>query len=112
MYLFFHKMKKKIQRIYIINTINRNKNIQIKKDILLELHECIGTVNVVKSFQESTLQELVSMVERNIFRPLPESVPDFDPEEDDPILDPAWMHLQLMYFLFLCFINIIDMICS
>lgn len=68
-------------------------------------------MNVVKSFQESTLQELVAMVERNIFRPLPESVPDFDPEEDDPILDPAWMHLQLMYLFYYNIINI-DMICS
>lgn len=84
--------------------IFRNKDIVIKKDILLEIHECIGTVNVVKSFKESTLQAFISMIEKNIFRPLPDPIADFDPDEDDPILDPSWTHLQLVYDMFLRFV--------
>lgn len=34
----------------------------------------------------------------NLFRTLPPSEnPDFDPEEDDPTLEAAWPHLQLVY---------------
>lgn len=33
-----------------------------------------------------------------MFRTLPPSEnPDFDPEEDDPTLEAAWPHLQLVY---------------
>ncbi|XP_002127811.2 serine/threonine-protein phosphatase 2A 56 kDa regulatory subunit beta isoform [Ciona intestinalis] len=34
---------------------------------------------------------------RNVFRSLPPKNPDYDPDEDDPISDPAWPHLQLVY---------------
>ena len=37
----------------------------------------------------------------NIFRTLPPSGDDFDPEEDEPALEPAWPHLQVVYELLL-----------
>ncbi len=43
--------------------------------------------------------EVVRMFSANLFRSLPPpSVPpgvEFDPEEDEPALEPAWPHLQV-----------------
>ena len=40
----------------------------------------------------------------NIFRALPPQVDDFDPEEDEPVLEPSWPHLQVVYEFLLRFI--------
>lgn len=42
----------------------------------------------------------------NIFRPLPARSKEtpFDPEEDEPILEPAWPHLHIVYEFFLRFV--------
>lgn len=41
-----------------------------------------------------------------MFRTLPPSEnPDFDPEEDDPTLEASWPHLQLVYEVFLRFLE-------
>ena len=44
------------------------------------------------------------MIGANIFRAMPPQCEDFDPEEDEPALEPAWAHLQVVYELFLRFI--------
>jgi len=48
----------------------------------------------------------VEKVSANIFRPLPARSKDtpFDPEEDEPILEPAWPHLHIVYEFFLRFV--------
>lgn len=44
-----------------------------------------------------------------MFRTLPPSEnPDFDPEEDDPTLEASWPHLQLVYEVFLRFLESSD----
>jgi len=35
----------------------------------------------------------------------PSENPDFDPEEDDPTLEASWPHLQLVYEVFLRFLE-------
>ncbi len=46
------------------------------------------------------------MVSKNIFRVLPPSDnSEFDPEEDEPTLEVSWPHLQLVYELFLRFLE-------
>lgn len=48
---------------------------------------------------------MLDTVSSNIFRPLPPSpYEDWDPEEDDPSLDPQWPHLQLVYEFLLRFV--------
>jgi len=48
-------------------------------------------------------------VSANLFRTLPPSEnPDFDPEEDDPTLEASWPHLQLVYEVFLRFLESSD----
>lgn len=47
-----------------------------------------------------------TQVSVNLFRTLPPSEnPDFDPEEDDPTLEASWPHLQLVYEVFLRFLE-------
>eukprot|EP00732_Lithocolla_globosa_P003280 Lithocolla_globosa_v1_NODE_2556_length_1955_cov_492.368947.p1 type:complete len:257 gc:universal NODE_2556_length_1955_cov_492.368947:1362-592(-) len=49
------------------------------------------------------------MFSRNLFRTMPPQVNPygdaFDPEEDEPVLEPAWPHLQIVYEFFLRFIE-------
>lgn len=48
----------------------------------------------------------VIKISLNLFRTLPPSEnPDFDPEEDDPTLEASWPHLQLVYEVFLRFLE-------
>ena len=37
-------------------------------------------------------------------RPLPPVPDEYDPEEDEPVLDPAWPHYQVAYEFFLRFV--------
>ncbi|GCB79591.1 hypothetical protein scyTo_0016006 [Scyliorhinus torazame] len=49
------------------------------------------------------------MITCNIFRTLPPSDnPDFDPEEDEPSLEAAWPHMQIVYEFFLRFLECPD----
>jgi serine/threonine-protein phosphatase 2A regulatory subunit B' len=43
-------------------------------------------------------------VRKNICRPLPPRTEGFDPEEDEPVLEPSWPHLQVVYEFFLRFV--------
>jgi hypothetical protein len=56
-----------------------------------------------------TYQSIVEMVRVNLFHALPPRLnPDgaeYDPEEDEPILEAAWPHLMIVYELFLCFLD-------
>lgn len=58
---------------------------------------------------ESLYEDLFHMFAINIFRSLPPSsnqnVPEFDPEEDEPPLEPSWPHLQLVYNLLIRFLD-------
>ncbi|KAI9579160.1 hypothetical protein GQX74_014777 [Glossina fuscipes] len=55
---------------------------------------------------EAVYPEIIRMISCNLFRTLPPSEnPDFDPEEDDPTLEASWPHLQLVYEVFLRFLE-------
>ncbi|KAK5909010.1 hypothetical protein CgunFtcFv8_017019 [Champsocephalus gunnari] len=58
---------------------------------------------------ESIYPEAVFMFSVNLFRTLPPSSnptgAEFDPEEDEPTLEAAWPHLQLVYEFFLRFLE-------
>ncbi|VDL93067.1 unnamed protein product [Schistocephalus solidus] len=65
---------------------------EIKRSCLNELVEYVTVSRGV--LNENTYQDIIRMIACNIFRTLPPSDnPDFDPEEDDPVLDSAWPHL-------------------
>lgn len=83
---------------------NDIKSKEVKRSCLNELIEYMTTNRGVLT--EAVYPELLKMIATNIFRPLPPNENAFfDPEEDDPNLEPAWPHLQLVYEIFLRFLE-------
>eukprot|EP00984_Skeletonema_dohrnii_P007180 scaffold2593_cov67-Skeletonema_dohrnii-CCMP3373.AAC.1 len=76
----------------------------MKRQTLLELVDYVNTPAGQKIFTESVMSDLIAMVSANVCRALPPATDDFDPEEDEPVLEPAWPHLQVAYEFFLRFI--------
>ncbi|XP_065168427.1 serine/threonine-protein phosphatase 2A 56 kDa regulatory subunit gamma isoform-like isoform X3 [Atheta coriaria] len=76
---------------------------EIKRTALQEMVEFVMMQKGV--ITESIYPEAVNMFATNLFRTLPPSSnpngAEFDPEEDEPTLEAAWPHLQLVYDLFL-----------
>ncbi|XP_050666043.1 serine/threonine-protein phosphatase 2A 56 kDa regulatory subunit gamma isoform-like isoform X1 [Leptidea sinapis] len=76
---------------------------EVKRAALLEMVEYVTTQQGV--ITEPIYPEAVNMFAINLFRTLPPSSnpngAEFDPEEDEPTLEAAWPHLQLVYELFL-----------
>ncbi|KZT60385.1 protein phosphatase 2A regulatory B subunit [Calocera cornea HHB12733] len=80
---------------------------QIKAQTLHELLEYITTQRGV--ITEAIYPEVVNMFGSNLFRSIPPQVNPtgeaFDPEEDEPVLELAWPHLQIVYEFFLRFVE-------
>uniref|UniRef100_A0A0D6QYH7 Serine/threonine protein phosphatase 2A regulatory subunit n=1 Tax=Araucaria cunninghamii TaxID=56994 RepID=A0A0D6QYH7_ARACU len=80
----------------------------MKRQTLLELVDFITSVN--GKFTEVVMEEITKMVSANLFRTIPSSSHEFagldslDPEEEEPTMDPAWSHLQIVYEFFLRFV--------
>ncbi|EOD30118.1 hypothetical protein EMIHUDRAFT_434541 [Emiliania huxleyi CCMP1516] len=79
---------------------------EIKRQSLLEIMDYIN--NTKNVFNEQTFPEIIQMIAQNLFRGLaPASQPahaQYDPEEDEPVLEPAWPHLQYVYEFLLRFV--------
>ncbi|XP_072999738.1 serine/threonine protein phosphatase 2A 57 kDa regulatory subunit B' theta isoform-like [Typha latifolia] len=85
------------------------KEKDIKRQTLLDLVDYVTSAN--GKFPEVVMQETAKMVSINLFR-TPTSPPQenkalatFDLEEEEPVMDPAWSHLQIVYELFLRFVS-------
>jgi len=92
---------------------SENLGKEMKRQILLELVDHVTTNK--GWFSERILEEILLMVSANLFRALSPSYHDaksganggsggYDPEEDEPTLDPCWPHLQIVYEFLLRFI--------
>lgn len=85
---------------------------EIKQRTLRDLIDCVYTANPHIFRQEEVYQEMFRMFSKNVFRTLSPFLNPageaYDPDEDDPILDPAWPHLQLVYDLFIRFLDSSD----
>mmetsp|Transcript_39772 Transcript_39772/g.89724 ORF Transcript_39772/g.89724 Transcript_39772/m.89724 type:complete len:473 (+) Transcript_39772:131-1549(+) len=77
-----------------------------KRQTLLEIVEYVN--NTRNCFNEALMQDVVEMVGANIFRALQTRNKDplafSDPEDDEPSLERAWPHLQIVYEFFLRFV--------
>ncbi|XP_031479441.1 serine/threonine protein phosphatase 2A 59 kDa regulatory subunit B' gamma isoform-like [Nymphaea colorata] len=86
-----------------------SKEKDIKRQMLLELVDYIAAAN--GKFTEVVMQEITKMVAANLFRTLPSSPHDskpvelFELEEEEPMMDPAWSHLQIVYEFLLRFVT-------
>merc|ERR1719438_452322 len=76
---------------------------EVKRAALHEMVEYVTNNRGVLT--EAVYPEIVVMFSVNLFRTLPPSSnpngAEFDPEEDEPTLEAAWPHLQLVYEFFL-----------
>lgn len=87
----------------------KNVKEDIKRQTLSELVEYVS-VGTGK-FTEPMLEEYFRMIRINIFRALPTAHLDtvvsdgLDPEEEEPAMEPAWSHLQLVYELLMRYVN-------
>uniref|UniRef100_A0A6N2MTL4 Serine/threonine protein phosphatase 2A regulatory subunit n=1 Tax=Salix viminalis TaxID=40686 RepID=A0A6N2MTL4_SALVM len=84
------------------------KEKDIKRQALLELVDYFTSAN--GKFTETVMQEVIKMVSVNLFRPLTPQPREnklseaFDLEEEEPMMEPAWPHLQIVYEFFLRFV--------
>ncbi|KAJ9139399.1 Serine/threonine-protein phosphatase 2A 56 kDa regulatory subunit [Pleurostoma richardsiae] len=83
------------------------KSKEIKR---LALHELLDYVaNNRQVITEPMYPKVVEMFAKNLFRPIPPPMNPqgeaFDPEEDEPVLEVAWPHIQVVYEFFLRFIE-------
>ncbi|XP_010531427.1 PREDICTED: serine/threonine protein phosphatase 2A 57 kDa regulatory subunit B' theta isoform-like [Tarenaya hassleriana] len=80
----------------------------IKRQTLLELVDYVTSGN--GKFSETVMQAAVRMVSANLFRPLSpqprenKAMEGLDLEEEEPSMDPAWPHLQIVYEFLLRFV--------
>lgn len=82
-----------------------NRAKEIKRQQLLELVEFLGNGGGKNKalFTDAVLVEIINMVSANLFRALPPRQND-TAEDDDPVFEPSWPHLQICYEFFLRFI--------
>ncbi|CDH57495.1 b-type regulatory subunit of protein phosphatase2a rts1p [Lichtheimia corymbifera JMRC:FSU:9682] len=80
---------------------------EIKRQTLQEILEHINLNRNVLT--EPIYPEIVRMFSTNLFRTIPPQVNPvgeaYDPEEDEPVLELAWPHLQIVYEFFLRFLE-------
>ncbi|XP_011098815.1 serine/threonine protein phosphatase 2A 57 kDa regulatory subunit B' theta isoform [Sesamum indicum] len=84
------------------------KEKDIKRQMLVEVVDYV--TSATGKFNEAVMQEMVKMVSINLFRSLcgqpreNKVVEGFDLEEEEPLMDPAWTHLQIVYEFLLRFV--------
>uniref|UniRef100_UPI00358F8D74 serine/threonine-protein phosphatase 2A 56 kDa regulatory subunit alpha isoform-like n=1 Tax=Myxine glutinosa TaxID=7769 RepID=UPI00358F8D74 len=99
---------KKLEQCCVIfdffDSVSDVKGKEVKRAALNELLDHITSAHGVLS--ESIYPDIIRMVSSNIFRTLPPSEnPEFDPEEDEPMLEASWPHLQIVYEFILRFLE-------
>jgi len=76
-----------------------NHDKEVKRLNLLEIMDYINQTKGV--FNEQTFPDITKMISNNLFRGLaPNNTPahiQYDPEEDEPVLEVSWPHLQYVY---------------
>jgi serine/threonine-protein phosphatase 2A regulatory subunit B' len=105
MELFNRKMEACSVVLDFTNDSN-NREREAKRQTLLEIVEYVN--NTRNCFNEALMVEVVNMVGSNIFRALRTRNKDplafSDPEDDEPLLERTWPHLQIVYEFFLRFV--------
>lgn len=88
---------------------DENKNVDAKKqrlETLQELQDTIANTQLMTNLVMPHLEQVMSMIKKNIFRPLPivkkqGLAGETGIEDEEIIVDPSWPHLQPVYELFL-----------
>lgn len=84
------------------------KEKDVKRQTLVELVDYVSSAN--QKFSETVMQEMVRMISVNLFRTLATQPREnkvfegFDLDEEEPLMDPAWPHVQIVYEFLLRFV--------
>mmetsp|Transcript_23681 Transcript_23681/g.43547 ORF Transcript_23681/g.43547 Transcript_23681/m.43547 type:complete len:477 (+) Transcript_23681:108-1538(+) len=102
----FKKKMEVCSIVYDFSNESLQREKEAKRQTLLEIVEYVN--NTRNCFNEALMQDVVHMVGSNIFRALLVKNKDplafSDPEDDEPALERAWPHLQIVYEFFLRFV--------
>jgi serine/threonine-protein phosphatase 2A regulatory subunit B' len=102
----FRKKMQVCSQVFDFHDDNKQRDKEAKRQTLLEIVEYVN--NTRNCFNESLMQDVVFMVGANIFRALPTKnrtvMAIYDPEDEEPTLERAWPHLQIVYEFFLRFV--------
>lgn len=106
--LFMRKLKQCCVLFdFVTDPLSDLKWKEVKRGALNEMVDYVSVNRQV--ITENIFPEAVNMFAVNTFRSLPPSTnpmgAEFDPEEDEPTLEAAWPHLQLVYEFFLRFLE-------
>lgn len=87
-----------------------SSDIQGKEMKRLTLHELTVFVSTTRmKYTDEMYKHVVDMFKINIFRPIPPPVNPvgdiYDPDEDEPVYELAWPHMQMVYEFFLRFVE-------
>ncbi|GBG79968.1 hypothetical protein CBR_g30230 [Chara braunii] len=89
---------------YVFDFTDPKKHVrekELKRATLLELVDYVNSGT--GKFNEAVFEDITNMLAANLFRSLPpsshenSSTDNFDPEEEEPSMEPAWPHLQIVY---------------
>jgi len=108
--LFIRKLKLCEKSLDFSSTDGQQADLAREKEIkrlnLLEIMDYINTTKGV--FNESTFEAITTMISENLFRGLAPNSHNqssaYDPDEDEPVLEKAWPHLQYVYEFLLRFV--------
>ncbi|KAK8459244.1 hypothetical protein SEVIR_2G109500v4 [Setaria viridis] len=82
---------------------------KIKGETMMDILDYVKTANT--KFPEIVVEGITKMISENLFRTLvippreKKVLQAFDLEEDEPLMDPAWPHLHIVYELLLNFVQ-------
>ncbi|KAL7309402.1 serine/threonine-protein phosphatase 2A 56 kDa regulatory subunit delta isoform [Mucor circinelloides] len=79
---------------------------EIKRQALQDMLEYVATTK--GALTDAVYPDVAKMFSANLFRTIPPPIDreeGYDPEEDEPTLEAAWPHLQLVYEFFLRFVE-------
>eukprot|EP00850_Spirogloea_muscicola_P013352 SM000090S24314 [mRNA] locus=s90:285570:287583:- [translate_table: standard] len=99
--LFVKKLGLCCQTFDFTNATSAIKEKEVKRQTLLELVDYVNAGT--GKFNEAVFEDITRMLAANLFRTLPPSSHEnsasdaFDPEEEEPTMEPAWPHLQIVY---------------
>ena len=67
-----------------------------KTSTLMEIRDVL--INNSNLIRDNIVKHLMQMIEQNLFRPLPRPAQhNYNPEEDEPFLDPEYEHICKFY---------------
>ncbi|PHT36683.1 hypothetical protein CQW23_24383 [Capsicum baccatum] len=106
--LFLRKLQICCYQFDFNDTMKMVREKEIKRQTLVELVDYVQSG--AGKISESNQEEMIRMISGNIMRCLPPSSHEntgsenMEHEEDEPCLEPAWPHLQLVYELLLRYV--------